>query len=76
MAVELELESALAMPKSISFTAPSKEISTFCGLTSRWMMFSGVPLWSFLVCAYSSALQTSRITRTAMGISITSLAFS
>ena len=28
-------DSAFAMPKSVSFTAPSNEISTLCGLMSR-----------------------------------------
>ena len=32
---------ALAMPKSVSFTAPSKETRTLCGVTSRWTRPSG-----------------------------------
>ena len=31
-------ETALAMPKSATFTLPSMEISMFWGLISRWMM--------------------------------------
>ena len=32
-----------AMPKSTIFAWPEYVTNTFCGLTSRWMMPSGVP---------------------------------
>jgi hypothetical protein len=41
---------ALAMPKSVSFTAPSKETRTLCGVTSRWTRPSDWP-WSVSRCA-------------------------
>ena len=34
---------ALAMPKSMTFTSPSKEMRTFWGDTSRWTTFSSRP---------------------------------
>ena len=46
--------SALAMPKSMTFTAPARLIMMLAGLTSRWMM-----LWR---CEKSSAAHTSAIT--------------
>ena len=42
--VRSRLPSALAMPKSDTFTSPCSLISTFCGLMSRWTMPSGLPL--------------------------------
>ena len=45
------LPAALAMPKSISFTSPSYETSTFCGETSRWTRCSSRPWASRLLCA-------------------------
>ena len=52
---------ARAMPKSITFTSPSNETSTFCGETSRWTMPSGVP-WasasSWAWCRPSAARAT------------------
>ncbi len=43
--------SALAMPKSSSFTAPSYDSITFDGETSRWIIPSGLPLSSVRLCA-------------------------
>jgi hypothetical protein len=40
------------MPKSITFTAPSNDTSTFCGETSRWTTLSGCPSESARLCAY------------------------
>ena len=45
------LLAALATPKSMSFTRPSKEIKMFCGLTSRWTKPSSRPAWSRLLWA-------------------------
>ena len=39
--VSLARVRALAMPKSITFTCPAYESSTFCGLTSRCTTISG-----------------------------------
>lgn len=60
--VEVESLTARAMPKSMTFTAPSREIMMFAGLTSRWMM-------PFL-CENSSAPHTSAITPSARSTSI------
>src|SRR5438309_1350943 len=46
---------ALATPKSISFTSPRVESSTFCGLTSRWITLSGSPRAPIAVWAWCSA---------------------
>ncbi|HEY8427887.1 MAG TPA: hypothetical protein VIL20_05910, partial [Sandaracinaceae bacterium] len=59
------IPSALAMPKSHSFTSPSKEISTFDGETSRCTMPRGRPSSSVARCAKSSAASTSRTTKSA-----------
>ena len=40
-----------ANPKSTSFTAPSLEINTFWGLTSRWTSFSSLLFMPRLRCA-------------------------
>jgi len=45
------LSTALAMPKSTSFTEPSKPMRMFCGEMSRWTTFSGRPESSERVCA-------------------------
>ena len=54
---------AFAIPKSTSFTSPSKEMRMFCGLTSRWTISIGRPRSSFLRWAYSRAAQTWLTTR-------------
>ena len=64
--------SALAIPKSISFTSPSKLTSTFCGETSRCTMPSGLPCASRLRCAWSSASQTSATIKQTWGSGIAS----
>ena len=62
MRVDVESLTARAMPKSMTFTAPSREIMMFAGFTSRWMM-------PFL-CEKSSAPHTSAITPRARSRSI------
>ena len=37
--------SARAMPKSVSFTSPSREMRTLCGVTSRWTR-PGIARWT------------------------------
>ena len=43
VSVSVTLTAAFAMPKSTSFTVPSKVTRMFCGLTSRWTISSGTP---------------------------------
>ena len=57
VSVDEESLTARAIPKSMTLTAPSREIMTLAGLTSRWMM-------PFL-CEKSSAPHTSAITPSA-----------
>ena len=59
--VELASLTARAMPKSMTLTAPSREIMMFAGLTSRWM----IPF----LCEKSRAPQTSAITPSARSTS-------
>ena len=49
--VRESLPAAFAMPKSMSFTSPSKDTMMFCGLTSRWTMETGLPPSSLRACA-------------------------
>jgi hypothetical protein len=46
------------MPKSVSFTAPERSMSTLPGDTSRCTSESGLPSSSRAPCAYSSARRT------------------
>ncbi len=55
---------ALAMPKSATFTSPSRDKSTFCGLTSRCTTPSGRFASSRRRWAWSSPLATSAQTYT------------
>src|SRR5436309_1477897 len=47
------------MPKSVSFTSPARDTSTFGGFTSRWTIASDFPPWPTRECAYCSAAATS-----------------
>ncbi len=49
--VTVAWSAAFAMPKSTTFTPPSKVTRMFCGETSRWTMPSGLPVWSVFLCA-------------------------
>ena len=62
VSVEVDSLTARAMPKSMTFTAPSSVIMMFAGLTSRWM----IPLR----CEKSIAPHTSAITPRARSGSI------
>ncbi len=48
-----------AMPKSVSFTSPANDRSTFDGDTSRWMSPMGLPSGPGARCAWSRASHTS-----------------
>src|SRR5690242_15252844 len=48
-----------AMPKSVSFTSPARDSSTFDGDTSRWTSAMGLPSGPRDTCACSSASQIS-----------------
>lgn len=52
------------MPKSVSFTAPSTDTSTLCGVTSRCTTPSGVPSVSRCSCATWSPSHSPRATYT------------
>lgn len=62
-------DEAFAMPKSVSFTSPSKLTSTFCGETSRWTIASQRPSSSRFVWAYARPRRSpdSRWTTTSTG---------
>ncbi|SIL56328.1 Uncharacterised protein [Mycobacteroides abscessus subsp. abscessus] len=56
-------ETARAMPKSITFTAPVLLIMMLAGLTSRWMM----PCWWLKLSAWHESAMTSMARRIGMG---------
>ncbi len=57
--------SALAMPKSTSFTLPSYSTTMLPGLTSRWISSIGSPVIDLRLWAASRPAAASAITRTA-----------
>ena len=63
--VRLVFPSALAIPKSVTRTVPSKPIKMFCGDTSRWTRRRTVPSSDLTSCAACKPIAASRPIRTA-----------